>query len=60
MNRLLLGTTNEGKIIEMKELLAGIPAMELLSFHDRPFHSVEETGETFVENALLKAQSVCR
>ena len=59
MNRLLLGTTNEGKITEMKELLAGIPAMELLSFRDRPFHSVDETGETFVENALLKAQSVC-
>ena len=59
MNRLLLGTTNEGKIREMKELLAGIPAMELLSLRDRPFHSVEETGETFVENALLKARSVC-
>lgn len=59
MNRLLLGTTNEGKICEMKELLAGIPAMELLSFRNRPFHSVDETGETFVENALLKARSVC-
>jgi XTP/dITP diphosphohydrolase len=59
MTRLLLGTKNEGKIEEAVELLAGVEGLELLTFHDRPFSSVPETGETFLENALLKARSIC-
>jgi len=59
MTRLLLGTKNEGKIEEAVELLAGIEGLELLTFHDRPFSSVPETGETFLENALLKARAIC-
>ncbi|MEA1870905.1 MAG: RdgB/HAM1 family non-canonical purine NTP pyrophosphatase [Candidatus Bipolaricaulota bacterium] len=55
---LLLGTRNEGKIEELKELLADLEGVELLTFHERSFHEVEETGSTFRENALLKARSI--
>jgi len=58
MKTLLLGTQNEGKIEEAKGLLAGIAGMELLTLSDRPFSDVEETGNTFLENALLKATSI--
>jgi len=58
MIRLLLGTKNEGKIAEAMELLAE-PGLELLTFSDRPFSDVEETGDTFLANALLKARFVC-
>ena len=59
MIRLLLGTHNRGKIEEAMELLAGIDGLELLSFAERSFSDVDETGETFVDNALLKAISIC-
>ena len=55
---LLLGTRNRGKIKELKELLADLEGLELLSFHERPFTEVEETGSTFRENALLKARAI--
>ena len=60
MTRLLLGTKNEGKIEEAAELLAGVEGLELLTFADRPFSDVDEAGETFLENALLKAGTICR
>lgn len=55
---LLLGTRNPGKIRELKELLADIPSVELLSVSDCPFDEVEESGTTFRENALLKARLI--
>lgn len=57
---LLLGTHNRGKIEELKELLADLEGLELLTFHERSFHEVEETGSTFRENALLKAWAIGR
>jgi XTP/dITP diphosphohydrolase len=59
MNRLLLGTQNEGKIQEAKGLLAGIAGLELLTFSEVSFSSIPETGTTFLENALLKATTIC-
>lgn len=60
MNQLLLGTRNEGKIQEAKELLAEVAGLELLTFLDAPFSDVPETGRTFLENALLKATTISR
>ena len=54
--QLVLGTGNKKKRDELENLLGGI-SIELKSLKD--FDSVEEpeeTGSTFAENALIKAQ----
>jgi len=52
---LVLGTTNDGKLRELVELLApfGIPCRSLRGLPGAV--DVEETGATFAENAALKA-----
>ena len=53
--KLLVATTNPGKIREIKEILHGAP-VEILTLDD--FSGIpepEETGETFAANARLKA-----
>jgi XTP/dITP diphosphohydrolase len=53
--RLLVATTNTGKLREIRSLLAGIP-VELVTLRDLPpIEEPEETGLTFEENARLKA-----
>lgn len=53
--RLLVATTNGGKLREIRALLSGAP-VELTSLHDLdPIEEPEETGATFEENARLKA-----
>jgi len=53
--RILLATTNEGKIREIRALLAGLP-IELVGLDVyRGIAAPEETGATFAENARLKA-----
>lgn len=54
--KLLLGTQNRGKIIEMSEALARLP-VELWTPRDAEVADVpEESGATFEENALAKAR----
>lgn len=52
---LLVATHNEGKIRELSRMLAGLPVRlrRLSEWPDLP--EAEETGETFAENAVLKA-----
>jgi XTP/dITP diphosphohydrolase len=53
--KLLVATTNPGKVREIRGILEGVP-VELVSLE--PFPGVEEpeeTGSTFAENARLKA-----
>ena len=53
--RLLIATGNPGKMREYQDLLRDVP-FELVSLRDLGItHEVEETGETFEENAWLKA-----
>ena len=53
---LLIGTGNPGKIVEVKSMLEGLP-FELTSLAEfRSLSTVTETGQTFAENAALKAQ----
>jgi len=53
--KLLIATGNPGKMREYAELLSGLP-FELVSLKDLDItHEVDETGETFAENAWLKA-----
>jgi XTP/dITP diphosphohydrolase len=57
MTKLLIATYNAGKVVELAELLAGLPC-EVLGCADLPEPPplVEETGATFSANALLKAE----
>lgn len=55
-NILVLATRNEGKVAEMKRLLAG-RGIEVTSAAALNLPEVEETGSTYEENALLKAVS---
>jgi XTP/dITP diphosphohydrolase len=53
--RLLIATTNTGKLREIRSLLASAPA-ELVTLGDLPpIEEPEETGQTFEDNARLKA-----
>lgn len=53
--RLLVATTNQGKLREIRELLGGAP-VELLGLGDvGACPEPEETGLTFAENARIKA-----
>jgi XTP/dITP diphosphohydrolase len=52
---LLVATTNPGKLREIEGILRGVP-VELLTLRDVPaVDEPEETGETFADNARLKA-----
>ena len=53
--RLLVATTNPGKIREIRGILDGAP-VDLVTLSDLPpIAEPEETGTTFMENARLKA-----
>ena len=52
---MVLATGNAGKVRELDQLLAGL-GVEVLPQSAFGISSVEETGLTFVENALLKAR----
>ena len=58
--KLVLGTSNPGKLEELRALLRDVP-FELVSLAGASIeHEVEETGATFEENATLKAETYCR
>ena len=60
MRTLLLATTNEHKLKEFRTILRELP-FTLLSLRDVQLDmDVDETGTTFVENALLKAHAYAR
>ena len=62
--RVLLATKNQGKLKEFLRIITelhGENSLELLSADDFPdLGDIEETGATFMENALLKARESCR
>lgn len=53
MKELIIATTNQGKLRELQALLAPI---KCLSQKDLQITEVEETGASFIENALIKAR----
>ncbi|KAF1694301.1 RdgB/HAM1 family non-canonical purine NTP pyrophosphatase [Pseudoxanthomonas koreensis] len=59
MTRLVLASGNAGKLAELRALLADTGA-QLLPQSDLGVADVEETGLSFVENALLKARHAAR
>lgn len=59
MKRLVLASSNTGKLVELRGLLdkSGI---ELVAQAELGVDDAEETGTTFVENAILKARHASR
>lgn len=61
--KLVLATKNSGKVIEFRRILAefGSTNLEVVGLDVFPdIGDIEETGETFEENSLLKARTVCK
>ena len=56
MQRIVLASNNKGKVREISQLLAG-QNMEVLPQSTFDIPEIEETGLTFVENAILKARN---
>lgn len=56
--RIVAATSNHGKLAELSVLLAP-HGIEIVAQSVLGCSEVEETGTTFVENALLKARSAC-
>lgn len=56
--KLLIATGNEGKFLEIQKFLENIDNLELLSLQDLKIsgNDLEETGDTFEENAFQKAE----
>ncbi|WP_447530471.1 RdgB/HAM1 family non-canonical purine NTP pyrophosphatase [Vreelandella sp. TE19] len=59
VNTLVLASGNAGKLKEFKQLLAPL-MLDVRLQSEFGVHDVEETGLTFVENALLKAREASR
>lgn len=57
--RLVVATGNPGKLREFQALLRGMP-FELVSQKDLGIETPEETGASFLDNALLKARFAAR
>ncbi|ACE85559.1 XTP/dITP diphosphatase [Cellvibrio japonicus] len=58
MNKIVLASGNAGKLREFRQLLAGC-GYDVVPQSDFFSESAEETGLTFVENAILKARFAC-
>jgi XTP/dITP diphosphohydrolase len=60
MKEVIIATKNAGKLIEFQSILSqyDLKAISLLDFEDSP--EVEETGSTFEENAVLKAEAISK
>ena len=57
--KLIFATTNEGKMKEIRMILADL-GMEILSLKDMNINvDIEENGKTFEENAIIKAKAIC-
>ena len=57
MNELILATSNPHKILELQALLAPI---HCISQQSMGINSAEETGLSFIENAIIKARHASR
>ena len=57
--KIVLATRNQGKVKELVPILEPL-GFELITQDDFDIESPEETGKTFIENALIKAREVSR
>lgn len=60
MRKIIFATSNEGKMNEVRMIMADM-GIEVLSLKDLGVDlSVEESGSTFEENATIKATAICK
>jgi XTP/dITP diphosphohydrolase len=59
VNRLIVATTNSGKVIEIESALGQLPGWSLEPLPGN-IPSIEESGATFAENAIQKAKHYSR
>ena len=59
MTRVVLASANAGKLLELNALLAP-HGFDVVPQSEFEIASVEETGESFVENAIIKARHAAR
>ena len=59
MHRVVLASGNAGKLRELHALLAPL-GLDVVAQSDFDISGVEETGLSFVENAILKARHAAR
>lgn len=58
MRKIVLASNNEHKVLEFKMML---DKYEILTLKDIDFiDDIEETGTTFLENALIKARTISK
>jgi XTP/dITP diphosphohydrolase len=56
MKRVVLASNNQAKVAELRAMLTGVP-FEIVAQSEFDILPIEETGLTFVENAILKARN---
>ncbi|NIM29247.1 MAG: RdgB/HAM1 family non-canonical purine NTP pyrophosphatase [Gammaproteobacteria bacterium] len=59
MKRVVLASANAGKLRELNALLAPV-GMDVVPQSQFAIEAAEETGETFIENAIIKARHAAR
>ncbi len=59
MKKIVLASGNRGKVREINQILAGLD-IEVVPQSDFNVPEIEETGLTFVENAILKARNAAK
>jgi XTP/dITP diphosphohydrolase len=59
MKKIVLASGNQGKVREINQILAGLD-IEVVPQSDFDVPEAEETGLTFVENAILKARNAAQ
>ncbi len=59
MRKVILASGNKGKLKELQEILNDLP-FELIPQPQTVEYEVEETGTTFIENAIIKARHAAK
>lgn len=59
LNKVVLATSNQGKVKELARMLSGL-GIEVLPQSQFSVQDVAETGTTFVENAIIKARHAAK
>ncbi|MFH5882109.1 RdgB/HAM1 family non-canonical purine NTP pyrophosphatase [Liberiplasma polymorphum] len=57
MKKIIIATKNKGKLLEYEKILQPL-GFEVFSLFDFDLEEIQETGDTFLKNALLKAHAV--